>query len=160
VWHLFTSYNGGGICFGPRARVRLCVCLCARLLKNACMDLDEMLRVDRCRDMDKLINFWARSGSQSGCWNRIAFSHSVCSYSLQRGILLVGKIGNGRPSNQRRVVLRRRNTVVGSKYALPSALIVQYVYSGGEQYSSVRSRKCKKSRSCVKWTVNRWNHCW
>jgi len=28
-----------------------------RLLKNACMDLDEMLRVDRCRDMDELINF-------------------------------------------------------------------------------------------------------
>ena len=25
--------------------------------KNACMDLDEMLRVDRCRDMDELINF-------------------------------------------------------------------------------------------------------
>jgi len=24
--------------------------------KNACMDLDEMLRVDRCRDMDELIN--------------------------------------------------------------------------------------------------------
>ena len=31
------------------------VCLLARLLRNACMDLDEMLRVDRCRDMDKLI---------------------------------------------------------------------------------------------------------
>jgi len=29
----------------------------ARLLKKACMDLDEMLRVDRCRDMDELINF-------------------------------------------------------------------------------------------------------
>ena len=27
------------------------------LLKNACMDLDEMLRVDKCRDMDELINF-------------------------------------------------------------------------------------------------------
>jgi len=27
------------------------------------MDLDEILRVDRCRDMDKLVNFWARSGS-------------------------------------------------------------------------------------------------
>ena len=27
------------------------------LLKNACMDLDEMLRVARCRDMDELINF-------------------------------------------------------------------------------------------------------
>ena len=43
--------------------VCLSVCLCARLLKNTCMDLDEMLRVDRCRDMDELINFWARSGS-------------------------------------------------------------------------------------------------
>jgi len=30
--------------------------VCARLLKNACMDLDEMLRVDKCRDMDELIN--------------------------------------------------------------------------------------------------------
>ena len=27
------------------------------LLKKACMDLDEMLPVDRCRDMDELINF-------------------------------------------------------------------------------------------------------
>jgi len=27
------------------------------------MDLDEMLRVDRCRDMDELINVWARSAS-------------------------------------------------------------------------------------------------
>jgi len=26
------------------------------------MDLDEMLLVDRCRDMDELINFWTRSG--------------------------------------------------------------------------------------------------
>jgi len=24
------------------------------------MDLDETLRVDRCRDLDELINFWAR----------------------------------------------------------------------------------------------------
>jgi len=42
-------------------RVCLSVCLSvflsAGLLKNACMDLDEMLRVDRCRDMDELINF-------------------------------------------------------------------------------------------------------
>jgi len=41
----------------PRSCVCLSVCLCARLLKNACMDLDEMLHVDRCRDMDELINF-------------------------------------------------------------------------------------------------------
>jgi len=37
--------------------VCLSVCLCARLLKKACMDLDEMLRVDKCRDTDELINF-------------------------------------------------------------------------------------------------------
>jgi len=44
--------------FAPvRLSVCLSVCLLARLLKNACMDLGEMLRVDRCRDMDELINF-------------------------------------------------------------------------------------------------------
>ena len=37
--------------------VCLSVCLLAGLLKNACMYVDEMLRVDRCRDMDELINF-------------------------------------------------------------------------------------------------------
>jgi len=37
--------------------VCLSVCLLARLLKNACMDLNEILRVDRCPDMDELINF-------------------------------------------------------------------------------------------------------
>jgi len=49
----FTSDKGGGKYF---ARVRLSVCLLAKLLKNAWMDLDEMLHVDKCRDMDKLIN--------------------------------------------------------------------------------------------------------
>jgi len=39
------------------ARPSSFVCLYARLLKNTCMDLDEMLRVDRCRDMEELINF-------------------------------------------------------------------------------------------------------
>jgi len=39
------------------ASVRSYVCLLARLLKNECMDLDEMLRVDRCRDVNELINF-------------------------------------------------------------------------------------------------------
>jgi len=37
--------------------VCLSVRLFARLLTNACMDLDEILRVDRCRDVDELINF-------------------------------------------------------------------------------------------------------
>ena len=53
--YVITSDNGGGKCFCPR----LSVCLLARLglFKNVCMDLDEMLRVDRCRDMDEPINF-------------------------------------------------------------------------------------------------------
>jgi len=48
-----TSDKGRGTCFCPC----LSVCLLARILKNACMDLDEMLHVDRCRDMDELVNF-------------------------------------------------------------------------------------------------------
>jgi len=39
------------------AFVCLSVCLLARLLKNACMALDEMSRFDRCLDIDELINF-------------------------------------------------------------------------------------------------------
>jgi len=35
----------------------LSVCLLTRLLKNACMDFGEMLPVDRCRDIDELIDF-------------------------------------------------------------------------------------------------------
>jgi len=55
---LFTSDNGGGKCDCSRCLcVCLSLCLLARLLKNACMDLDDILRVDRCRDMDELINF-------------------------------------------------------------------------------------------------------
>ena len=59
VYHrtLFTSDKGGGTCFCPCLFVCLSVCLLTRLLKNACMNLDEILRVDRCRDMDELINF-------------------------------------------------------------------------------------------------------
>jgi len=56
IWSvgLFTSDKGGGKCFF--AHVYLSVCLLARLLKNACIDLDEMLHVDRCRDVDELVN--------------------------------------------------------------------------------------------------------
>jgi len=36
----------------------LSVCLSvSKITKNACMNLDEMLHVDRCRDIDELINF-------------------------------------------------------------------------------------------------------
>ena len=40
------------------AFVCLSVCLSvSKITQKACMDLDEMLRVRRCRDMDELINF-------------------------------------------------------------------------------------------------------
>ena len=55
VRSFFTSDKGGGK--GVCLSVCLSVCPLTRLLKNACMDLDEMLRVDRCRDVDELINF-------------------------------------------------------------------------------------------------------
>jgi len=41
----------------PAMFVCLSVCLLARLLKNAGMDLDEIMRVDRCCDIDELVNF-------------------------------------------------------------------------------------------------------
>ena len=44
-------------CDCRRLSVCLSVCLLARFLKNAWIDLDEMLRVDRCRDMEELVNF-------------------------------------------------------------------------------------------------------
>jgi len=37
--------------------VCLSVCLSVSKIKNACMDLDQMLPVDRCREMDELVNF-------------------------------------------------------------------------------------------------------
>ena len=54
---IITSDKEGGKCVCPRSFVCLSVCLLARLLQKACTDFDEMLRVDRCRDMDELINF-------------------------------------------------------------------------------------------------------
>jgi len=42
----------------PRSFVCLSDCLSVcKITQNACMDLDEMLRVDRYRNMDELINF-------------------------------------------------------------------------------------------------------
>ena len=55
--------------------VGLFVSLLTTLLKNAWMDLDKMLRVDKCRDMYELINFSARSGSNVSdiCFQKQAF---------------------------------------------------------------------------------------
>jgi len=58
-FQLFTSDKGAGICDCPRCS-SVCVSVClsvSKITQNACMDLDEILRVDRCRDTDELINF-------------------------------------------------------------------------------------------------------
>jgi len=99
----------------------VCQCLCARLLNNACMDLDEMLCVDRWRDMDEL------RMPEPDCFLPQRMHCNVEFY-------YVGKIphtGIEHPSKQRCMVLRRRNTAVGGKCALPSALLVVH--------SSIRS---------------------
>ena len=54
---IVTSDKGGAKCVFSRLSDCLSVCLLARSLKNAWMDLDEILHVDRYRDMDELINF-------------------------------------------------------------------------------------------------------
>ena len=59
---LVTSDKGGGKYVCPRSFVCVCLSVCLLLLKNAYMDLDEMLHVHRCRDLDELINFLAGSG--------------------------------------------------------------------------------------------------
>jgi len=50
------------VCVQQRRRYCFCPCsfVClsvSKITQIACMDLDEMLHVDRCRDMDELINF-------------------------------------------------------------------------------------------------------
>ena len=53
------------------------------------MNLDEMLRVDRCRDMDELINFECNPDYSPDVGTGLL---SPISYVLQRGILLLGEI--------------------------------------------------------------------
>ena len=67
---LFTSDKRGrrGICDRPW---HLSVCLLARLLKNACMDLDEIFRVDRLVSghgrTDQLLKIWM----SNICWSQL-----------------------------------------------------------------------------------------
>jgi len=83
------------VCYLPTTKVF--VWLCARLLKKVCVDLDEMLCVDRCRDMYELISFSAQSGLVQ-CPNRIAFSDIVCAATWNFTM-------SGKSHLQRRVVL-------------------------------------------------------
>jgi len=85
--------------------VCLFVCLLARLLKNACVNLDEMLRVDRCRDMDELINFSARSryspAAGTGLLSPISYrlrNFAALPIGCQRAALLRGILRRENPT--------------------------------------------------------------
>ena len=88
------------------ARVRLSVCLLARLLKNTCMDLHEMLRVDRCQDTDNWLTF------QSDLYSLDAGTTLLSPISYKRynmEFYYVGKIPRiriGCPSLQQRMLLK------------------------------------------------------
>jgi len=106
------------------------VCLsCLSVCLLAYMDLDEMLGVDRCRDMDELINFWARYWlSRTGLLSPISYLALAYTRNFTSG--KIPRIRIGGPPLQQRVVLEwfyllsRRNTFVGGTCALPSALVV------------------------------------
>jgi len=83
-------------------RVRLSVCLLARLLKNTCMDLHEMLRVDICRDMDNLLSF--QLDPHYSLYARTALLSPISYKRCNTEFYYVGKIPRmriGHPSLQR-----------------------------------------------------------
>ena len=80
----FTSDKWGGKCFCPCKFVWLSVCLLARLLKSACMDLHDILRVDICRDMDDICRDMDKL---------ITFEHNA-DYSPDAGIRLLSPMSH------------------------------------------------------------------
>jgi len=117
------------------AFVCLSVCqsvyLSAGLLKNACMDLDEMLRVDRCRTWTNWLPFEPDPDYSPDAGTGLL---SPISFALQRGILLRRENPTYRywapVASARRgykMVLftaSRGNNFVGGTCLSPSALLV------------------------------------
>jgi len=87
----------------------LSVCLLARLLKNACMDLDECCLSTNVGTWTNWLTFEPDPDYSPDAGTGLL---SPISYALQRGILLlrenpkIPRIGIGRPSLQRRMVLK------------------------------------------------------
>jgi len=134
VSRLVTSDKGGGKCF---ARVCLSVCLSvSKITQNACIDLDEMLRIDVGTWMNWL-TFEPDPDYSPDAWTGLLspISYKRCNAEFY----YIGKIPRiriGRPSLQRglhgfKMVLftaSRRNTFVGGTCALLSALLVGLVF--------------------------------
>jgi len=127
---VITSDKRGGKCVCPRSFVCLSVCLSVnKITQKHVLDLEFMLHVDRCRDMDELIKFWTRSGLSSSCWNRIAFSDIICAAtqnfitSWKSHICVLARPVTA-PRRGFKMVLftaSRGNTIVGGKCIVHSA---------------------------------------
>jgi len=105
---LITSNEGGGKCICPHSFVCLSVCLLARFLKKTCMDLDEMLVVDRCQDMDELFKILSPIRiivrmSKLDCFLRYRMRCNAEFYYVRK----IARTGIGRPLLQRHMVLKR-----------------------------------------------------
>jgi len=102
------TFKGGGS-LNVIARVCRSVCLLARLLKNTCMDLDEMLRVDT-TDVGTWTNWLTFEPDPDYSPDAGTGLLSMMSYKRRNAELYyVGKISRiriGRPSLQRGVVLK------------------------------------------------------
>jgi len=131
--HVFTSDKGGGTCFCPCSFVCLSVCLLARLLKNACMDLNEMLLSTDVGTWTNWLTFEPdldySPNAGTGLLSLISCKRCYAEFYVAK----VPRIRNGGPALQRGVVLKwfysqiRRITFVGGKFALPSALLVFFM---------------------------------
>jgi len=84
------------------------VCLSvSKITQNMCMDLDEMFRVDRCRDMDELINFWVdpdySPDAGTGLLSPLSYKHCNAEFYY---VEKIQRIRIARPSLQWGVVLQ------------------------------------------------------
>jgi len=101
--------------------VCLSVCLTVRkITQKRVMDLDEMLRVDRCRDMGELINFWALIRIMV----RMPEPDCFLWYRISAATYWPPVAAATRGFNMDLFTASRRNTFVGGTCALPSALLV------------------------------------
>jgi len=105
------------------ASVRLSVCLLARLLKKAFMDLHEMLRVDRCRDMDNWLTFQPDPHYNPDAGTALLFP--ILYERCNTEFYYVVKILRIRAFKMVLFTASHRNTFVGGTCALPSALLVR-----------------------------------
>jgi len=102
------------------------ICLLARLLKNACVDLDEMLHVDRCRNMDELITFEPDSDyspdAGTGLCSPLSYKHWYrtrnCTLRKSDVYVLAAAATRGFTMVLFTEPVSRQNTFVGEVHAL------------------------------------------